>query len=167
MKHMMRFFKILPAIMALIALMMCSACDHIDNKTVPRFTVRIDLGNYALWQTYGVYGMGDYRIFNREKGIPANFPYNVNTYTGYGGVLLIMGVEAPLAYDLACPVEVSPQVVLSINSDNFEAVCPRCGSHFNPLTGAGGPVSGVAINNKVGMRQYNVLPSYGGYVITN
>jgi hypothetical protein len=46
-------------------------------------------------------------------------------------------------------------------------VCSRCGSRFNPLTGAGGPVSGVAIKNKVGMRQYRVLPSSGGFVITN
>ena len=33
--------------------------------------------------------------------------------------------------------------------------------------GAGGPVKGVAINNKVGMRQYHVMPSNGGYIITN
>ena len=120
-----------------------------------------------MWNTYGVNGMGDYRIFSREKNLPANFPYNVNTYTGYGGVLLMMGMDQPLAYDLSCPVEISPTVTLSINADNFEAVCPKCGSRFNPLTGFGGPVAGVAINNKVGMRQYHVYPSNGGYVIAN
>ena len=151
----------------LFLLLMVSSCDHIDNKTLPRFTVRIDLGNIALWSTYGVNGMGDYRIFDRERGIPANFPFNVNTYTGYGGVLLMMGMEAPMAYDLACPVEASQNVILSINPENFEAVCPRCGSRFNPLTGAGGPLSGVAINSKVGMRQYRVVPSGYGYVISN
>ena len=151
----------------LFLLLMASSCDHIDNKTLPRFTVRIDLGNIALWSTYGVNGMGDYRIFDRERGIPANFPFNVNTYTGYGGVLLMMGMEAPMAYDLACPVEASQNVILSINPENFEAVCPRCGSRFNPLTGAGGPLSGVAINSKVGMRQYRVVPSGYGYVISN
>ena len=36
-----------------------------------------------------------------------------------------------------------------------------------PFTGDGGPLSGVAINNKVGMRQYRVFPSGGGYMITN
>lgn len=91
----------------------------------------------------------------------------MNTYTGYGGVLLMMGIESPMAYDLSCPVEVSRDVILTINPENYDAVCPRCGSRFNPLTGAGGPLSGVAINNKVGMRQYRVLPSKGGYVITN
>lgn len=167
MKQKMRFSKILAAYTALMALVMFSACDHIDNKTVPRFMVRIDLGNYAMWGAYGVYGMGDYRIFNREKRLPSNFPYNVNTYTGYGGVLLMMGIDGPMAYDLSCPVESSQEVILSISSENYDAVCPRCGSRFNPLTGDGGPLSGVAITNKVGMRQYRVLPSNGGYFITN
>lgn len=154
-------------VLALLALVLGSSCDKIDNKVVPSFVVRIDLGSIALWNTYGVSGMGDYRIFSREKQLPSNFPYNVNTYTGYGGVLLMMGLEMPMAYDLSCPVEMSRDVILTINPDNFDAVCPRCGSRFNPLTGAGGPLSGVAINNKVGMRQYRVMPSNGGYIIAN
>ena len=159
--------RIFFTIVALIALAFASSCDHIDNKSVPNFTVRINLGDYARWNTYGVNGMGEFRIFNREKGLPKGFPYDVNTYTGFGGVLLMMGMDAPMAYDLSCPVEVSQNIILSIDADNFEAVCPKCGSRFNPLTGAGGPVSGVAINNKVGMRQYHVTPSNGGYFITN
>ena len=164
---MMRFSKVFAAFAILLTMVAASSCDHIDNKTVPRYSVRIDLGSYALWSTYGVSGMGEYRIFNRMKNIPSNFPYNVNTYTGYGGVLLMMGIDGPLAYDLSCPVEASPDITLSISNENFEAVCPRCNSHYDPLMGAGGPVSGVAINNKVGMRQYRVLSSNGGYVITN
>ena len=163
----MRILKSFWAMTALLPLVMSSSCDHIDNKTLPNFTVRIDLGSYALWNTYGVNGMGDYRIFNRDKRLPSNFPYNVNTFTGYGGVLLMMGMDAPMAYDLACPVEASQDVVLSISADNFDAVCPRCNSHFDPLMNAGGPVSGVAIKNKVGMRQYRVTPSNGGYFISN
>lgn len=163
----MRFYKTLAALAAAAALVTLGGCDHIDNKSVPNFGVRIDLGNYALWSTYGVNGMGDFRIFDREKHLPSYFPYNVNTYTGYGGVLLMMGLDYPMAYDLSCPVEASQSVILSIDAGNLEAVCSRCGSRFNPLTGAGGPVSGVAIKNKVGMRQYRVLPSSGGFVITN
>lgn len=163
----MRIIRLFQAFAALLLLVAASGCDHIDNKTLPSYTVRIDLGSYALWNTYGVTGMGDYRIFNRDKRIPANFPYNVNTFTGYGGVLIMMGMDAPMAYDLACPVEVSQDIVLSISPENFEAVCPRCNSHFDPLMNAGGPVSGVAIKNKVGMRQYRVTPSNGGYFISN
>ena len=158
---------ILGVIMTLIMLAAGSSCDKIDNKAVPSFTVRIDLGNIALWNTYGVNGMGDYRIFDRDKRLPSNFPYNANTFTGFGGVLLMMGIEEPMAYDLSCPVEATRDIVLSINPENFEAVCPRCGSRYNPLTGDGGPTSGVAINNKVGMRKYRAIPSNGGYFITN
>ena len=164
MKRKHAFACIITAVLALIG---STACDTIDSKALPSYAVRIDLGSYALWNTYGVYGMGDYRIFNREKGIPNNFPYSVTTYTGYGGVLLMMGAEMPIAYDLACPVEMSPSITLSIDPGNFEAVCPKCRSRYNPLTGDGGPVSGVAINNKVGMTRYRVMPSNGGYIIAN
>lgn len=163
----MRISKLFNLIAAALLLTVACGCDHIDNKAVPNFTVRIDLGNYALWTTYGVNGMGDYRIFNREKRLPGNYPYNVNTYTGYGGVLLMMGIDGPLAYDLSCPVELSQEITLSIDPDNLEAFCPHCKSRYNPMTGSGGPISGVAINNKVGMRQYHVTPSNGGFIITN
>lgn len=163
----MRFHKIFLALAALAALATFSACDHIDNKAVPAFTVRINLADYGRWNTYGVAGVGEYRIFNREKRLPSQFPYDVNTYTGYGGVLLMMGINGPMAYDLSCPVEVSQNITLSIDDDNLEAFCTRCGSRFNPLTGDGGPIKGVAINNKLGMRQYHVTPSMGGYMITN
>ena len=163
----MKKTKFYTSLMAGILLALCGSCDHIDNKAVPSMLVHIDLGNYALWNAYGVSGMGEYRIFDRDNHLPSNFPFNINTYTGYGGVLLMMGMDAPMAYDMSCPVEASPTIRLSINPDNFEAVCSRCGSRYNPLTGLGGPVAGVAINNKVGMRQYHVYPSNGGYVIAN
>ena len=163
----MRFTKFFNLSAALSVIVLMTSCNHIDNKAVPNFTVRIDLGNYALWNTYGVNGMGDYRIFNRDKNLPSNFPYNVNTFTGYGGVLLMMGIDGPMAYDLSCPVELSQEITLSIDADKLEAYCPKCQSRFNPLTGAGGPLSGVAINNKVGMRQYRATPSNGGYFISN
>lgn len=163
----MKINRVSSLLALLIVLALGCSCERIDNKAVPNFIVRISLDNHALWNTYGVAGVGDYRIFNREKRIPSNFPYNVNTYTGFGGVLLMMGINGPMAYDLCCPVEASQSIILSINSENFEAVCPKCGSCYNPLTGDGGPLRGVAINTRVGMRQYHVTPSGGGYVIHN
>ncbi len=151
-----------------------ASCDHINNKEVPNFMVRLDLGTYALWNTYGVSGVGDYRYFNRDKRLPANFPYNVNTYTGYGGVLLIQGLDAgtgsyaPLAFDAACPVENKMDVVVGIDSENFDAVCPKCHSHYDVLMGGGGPKSGQAYTRKYGLRQLKVYTSpNGGYTITN
>ena len=163
----MSFSRIIKAFAIIFVAVVSTSCEHIDNKVVPNFSVRIDLGSYAMWNVYGVSGMGDYRIFDRNKRIPSNYPFNANTYTGYGGVLLMMGMEGPMAYDLSCPVEAAQNIVLSIDPNNFEAVCPTCNSHYDPLMNAGAPIKGVAINNKVGMRQYRVLPSNGGYVITN
>ena len=158
----------------LCLLPMATSCDHINNKQVPRYTVRLNLGNYGLWNTYGVSGVGDYRYLNRAKQLPANFPYNVNSYTGYGGVLIVMGLDSgtgnymPLAFDAACPVERDADVVVSIDPKNFEAFCPKCGSRFNVLNGAGGPIGGVATQRKVGMSSYIVRASQnGGYIITS
>ena len=151
-----------------------SGCESINNKEVPSFMVRIDLGTYAVWNTYGVAGVGDFRYFNRVKQLPSNFPYNVNTYTGFGGVLLLMGMDpatgnyAPIAFDAACPVENRMDVVVGINSENFEAVCPKCGSRYDVLMGSGGPLSGPAITHKYGLRMLKVRTTgNGGYIITN
>ena len=160
------------AVVALLPLL--SGCDHVNNKEVPAFTVRLDLGSYALWSTYGVSGVGDYTIFNRDRRLPSNFPYNANTFTGYGGVLLMMaldastGTYAPVAYDAACPVENKTDITVSVDATNLEAVCGKCGSRYNVLTGAGGPISGMAYTSKYGLRTYKVRPgTAGGYVISN
>lgn len=150
-----------------------AGCEKINNESLPNYPVRIDLGEYGKWNTYGVHSLGEFRIFNREKGLPSNFPYNVNTYTGFGGVLLFMGQDingnpAPLAFDLACPVEHNAQVTVSIDSDNLDAVCPKCKSRYDVITGLGGPKSGMAIEEKVGLNIYKVRSTAnGGYVITN
>ena len=158
----------------LLLLVAMASCERINNKEVPSFMVRLDLGTYALWNTYGVSGVGDWRYFNRDMRLPANFPYNVNTYTGYGGILLIQGLDAgtgsynPLAYDAACPVENRMDVVVSIDSENFDAVCPKCNSRYDVLMGGGGPKSGQAITHNYGLRQLKVHTSpNGGYIITN
>ncbi|MCQ2290422.1 MAG: hypothetical protein MJZ63_04000 [Muribaculaceae bacterium] len=151
-----------------------ASCNHVDNKVIPSYTVRLDLGTYGVWNTYGVNGAGDYRIFNRDKRLPANFPYNANMYTGFGGVLLIMGFDAstasyaPLAFDAACPVERRIEYTITVDPSNFEAVCPKCGSRYNVLTGSGGPISGTALAQKVGLTTYKCRQSVnGGYIITS
>lgn len=166
--------RIIVIVLTVLSLSLFTSCDKVNNNEVPSYVVHIDLGSYAMWNTYGVAGVGDYRIFNRGKRIPSNFPYNVNTYTGYGGVLLIMALDsstgsyAPQAYDAACPVENSPNVTIGIDASNFEAVCPKCHSRYNVLTGMGGPVNGVAYDSKYGLRVYKAhASSYGGYIITN
>lgn len=166
--------KVLWGVMLLLCLVVAGGCDKVNNKEVPSYMVNIDLGTYATWNVYGVTGVGDYRIFDRGKRLPANFPFTVNTYTGYGGVLLMMGLDSgsgsyvPLAYDAACPVENSPTVSISIDATNFDAVCPQCHSRYNVLTGMGGPKGGVALTSRYGLRTYKAHSSgNGGYIITS
>ena len=155
-------------------MLLLASCTSVDNDNLPSYAVNLDLGTYAMWNTYGVTGVGDYKIFNRPKQLPKNFPYNANIYTGYGGILLIMGLDittgsyAPVAYDAACPNCRKADTMVSIETTNYEAVCPTCDSHFNVLTGSGGPVSGKAFERKIGMTLYKVRASAnGGYVVSS
>lgn len=166
--------KILHILLLLLLSLGFAGCEKINNESLPNYSVRIDLGEYGKWTTYGVHSLGEYRYFNRVKGIPSNFPYNVNTYTGFGGVLLFMGQDmtsggpVPLAFDMACPVEHNADVTVTIDDSNLEAYCPKCKSRYNVLLGSGGPISGMAMDRKVGLNMYKVRSTInGGYIITN
>lgn len=161
-------FKILPAILCIVL----SSCDkEVNDERIPPVSVNIELNNQGLWDTYGVHGYGQYRIFIKVDKIPADFPYTAMSYTGFGGVLLISGYangdyNSPLAYDLACPVEAKQTTRVGIDSDTFEAVCPVCGSHYDVCEGEGRPVSGRALELNYGMQRYRVVASsLGGYTI--
>ena len=100
-----------------------SSCESVDDNRVPPVRVFINLGNTGLWNTYGVSGYGDYRFFSKKDRIPNNYSYTEKEYTGFGGVLLIYGVNGPLAYDRACPNEAKQNVVLNIDKENFVRTC--------------------------------------------
>ena len=42
------------AAVLLAALLALAGCDKIDNKALPGYTVRLNLGDIARWNTYGV-----------------------------------------------------------------------------------------------------------------
>lgn len=154
-----------------------SSDSVIDNR-IPAMPVAINLSDTGMWNTYGVAGFGLYRYFVKDAkpSEPAGFSYTASSYTGFGGILLIGGMDpytnstnVPLAYDLACPVEVSPTVRVKIDPETFHAVCPVCGSVYNVTMAAGAPVSGPAAakNARYRLQNYSVLPTqYGGYIIT-
>lgn len=148
------------------------SCDkEVNDERIPPVSVNIELNNQGLWDTYGVHGYGQYRIFIKVDKIPANFPYTAMSYTGFGGVLLISGYangdyNIPLAYDLACPVEAKQTTRVAINEETFEAVCPVCQSHYDVCEGEGRPISGRALELNYGMQRYRVVASsLGGYTI--
>lgn len=154
-----------------------TACHGVDDDRIPLMPVSINLRDAGMWNAYGVAGTGLHREFILQEREPAGFPYVQGSATGFGGVLLVSGMDpfttdtnVPLAYDLACPVERQPDVRVFISDDNLDAVCPDCGSHYNAVTGGGAPLSGPAATgeHKYGLRRYRCLPSgYGGYYITD
>lgn len=160
-------------VLAITALCM-TACDSIDNNRIPALNVQIVLNNPGLWNTYGVAGYGMSRQFIRQLGIPSYSFFTETTYTGFGGILLVMGMDpyvagdvVPLAYDLACPVECKENIRVTYDDTNMEAVCPLCGSHYDVLMGGGALTSGPALTGSVkyALQRYSVIPSNGGYII--
>lgn len=164
--------------MAAITLaIICSGCHEIDDERIPRLPVSINLADHGLWNAYGVAGTGIHREFIKSEHKPAGFAYVAQSATGFGGVLLIGGIDPftaepnmPLAYDLACPVERTASIRVYIDQNNLDAVCPDCGSHYNVISGGGSPLSGPALErkHKYGLRRYQCLAGkLGGYYITD
>ncbi len=163
-------------ISVLLVALVLGSCNTIDDSRIPALAVNIKLNNIGLWNTYGVAGFGQYKYFIKENREPSNFPYTQTTYTGYGGVLLIGGMDPftaetniPLAYDLSCPIECKQTIRVFIDESTLEAVCPQCMSRYDVVTGGGAPIEGPALtgNVKYRLQPYHCQPSpYGGYTIT-
>lgn len=157
--------------------MIMTGCHSVSDDRIPNMPVSIRLDNTGLWNTYGVSGFGSHRDFILSQRIPTGFPYSETSATGFGGVLLISGMDPfttttdiPLAYDLSCPVERKPDIRVFIDDDTYVAVCPQCHSTYDVTMGGGGPLSGPAATGeyKYGLRKYSCYPATtGGYVITN
>lgn len=155
------------------------SCRSVDDDRIPSLAVNVNIADAALWNTYGVAGFGISRqfIISSTLRIPSGFPFTMQSATGFGGILLIGGMDpftnatdTPLAYDLACPVECRQDVRVEIEGDLFQAVCPSCGSRYDVTMQGGSPVSGPAAEgkHKLGLRRYQCLPTAtGGYIITN
>ena len=158
----------------LLLLVGSTGCDSIDEDRIPAYPVQINLNNPGLWNVYGVAGYGQHRDFIRQTGTPANFPFTETTYTGYGGVLLIMGMDpysagnvVPLAYDLSCPVERRENIRVYVDDETLEAICPVCESHYDVCMAGGSPTAGPALTGhvKYALQRYMAYPANGGYVI--
>lgn len=160
-------------------ILLFTGCQTVSDDRIPNMPVNINLGDTGLWNTYGVSGFGTNRNFILDLGmhIPAGFPYSQTSATGFGGVLLISGMDPfttttdiPLAYDLACPVERNRNIRVYIDNDTYVAVCNQCNSTYDVTMGGGSPLSGPAASGKYkyGLRKYNCYPTgQGGFIITN
>ena len=154
-----------------------SSCSSVNDERTPDLPVNIQLADAGTWNSYGVNAFGSYSLFILGNGTrtPYSFPYTQTSATGFGGVLLISGMDPfsgatllPLAYDLACPVERKPTVRIEIEEETFKAICPVCGSSYDVTMGGGAPLSGPASSSAFGLRRYRCIPTQaGGYLITN
>ena len=169
----------IPLIIGMVSVAL-SGCQSVDDERIPNMMVNISLADAGVWNTYGVAGFGSHRNFILSPGgasQPSGFPYKTGSGTGFGGVLLIEGLDPynnlgtyPLAYDLACPVERKANIRVSIDSENYVAVCSECKSVYDVTMASGAPIGGEAFNGKYkyALKSYRVIPSgNGGYYITN
>lgn len=160
---------------AIVCAMLIVGCSGIIDDRIPAVPVNVNLADAGLWNTYGVSGMGQWREFVKDLHIPSNFSFTAESYTGFGGILLISGMDpfsgepgVPLAYDLSCPVECSRDIRVTVDADNLEAYCAKCGSRYDVLMAGGAPVKGPAAE---GSRKYKlqgyrcVAGKLGGYTI--
>lgn len=157
------------------------SCNTIDSERIPNLAVNINLTPISRWQTYGVTYFGETRRFIRELREPSNFAWLERTMTGFGGVLLVCGIDpfsteanVPLAYDLSCPVECKSDVRVAMTSVEGRpfpvAQCPVCKSQYDVIEAGGRPVSGPAQTENAGLRIYACVPANittGGYIVTN
>ena len=150
---------------AFIALVLCAAsCSRIDDKRIPSVNVNIVFSTDGMWSKYGVGGALQWKRFIKTstQRVPADFPFTVSTYTGYGGVLLVGDLYGnPVAYDLSCPYEVKPDIRIEVDDESHDAYCPVCGSTYDIYGGQGRPTSGPSAERGYGLTRYNVLTGSG------
>lgn len=164
-------------LLMLTSVAVLTSCNTIDDERIPAMPVSISLSPEGMWLTYGVSGYGKYRTFVKELREPRNFSWTDRSYSGFGGVLLVSGMDpfsaeagVAMAYDLSCPVERKRDIRVKMVEGGVlpEAVCPECGSHYDVVERGGAPVSGPALSAKYGLTRYQVLPAMGGgYIIIN
>ena len=129
-------------------------CDKLDDERIPPAPA---FPTVAEWQIYGTPGATDHKRFIKEEKAPANFPWTALTETGFGGVLLCGDIHgAPVAYDLACPVEIRRDVRIVVDPEAMNAYCPRCHSVYDIFTNYGHPLSGPAAEDGYGLQKYYV-----------
>lgn len=169
--------NIVSRVFTIVAILLVCSCRAADDNRIPSFPVSLNLASASMWDTYGVTAFGDSRTFIKALGEPRNFPYTDKSATGYGGLLVVSGVNpytseagVPMVYDLSCPVEAKPdiRVRMQTDADIPFAVCPVCGSHYDVVELGGAPTSGPARSDRYSLRRYDARPGqYGGYYFTS
>lgn len=147
---------------ALASAIAAFSCQSVDDTRIPATAVYLPFTDAGVWAVYGVSGALDAHSFVKSERIPTGYPYTELSATGFGGILLVGDFDGnPVAYDLACPVEVKPSVRVGIDRDQSVAVCPVCGSTYDVFR-LGHPLSGPAAESGYALARYRVGPSQSG-----
>lgn len=147
-------------IAAILAGAAVSGCKTIDDDRIPPVAVNVVFTTDGMWSRYGVGGALETRRFIKSQTSPepADFPYAVSSYTGFGGVLLCGDLYGnPVAYDLACPYEAKATVRIAVDNEAHNAYCPICKSTYDIFGGEGRPTSGPAADRGYGLARYHVI----------
>ncbi len=140
-----------------IALTVICACHSVDDDRLPPAPVRLSFNTVAEWNLYGNPAALQYKMFIKEQRLPANYNYTAISETGFGGILLVGDAFGmPLAYDLACPVEMRKEIRIKVDTEKNEAYCPNCGSRYDIFANYGSPLSGKAAEQGYGLQKYHV-----------
>ena len=131
------------------ALLLNSCIENVTSP-IPDFPVNLNLNLMTEYPSFrGSYGemlVFDKRIRETDR-------------IGFGGVLVCTNYEGKyLAFDLACPHEAKQDIRVKV--DGLEAVCEKCGSHFDIYT------SEFALPNngpsKHGLKKYRTAMTANG-----
>ena len=157
-----------------------AGCHDVNSDRIPLMPVRIPFATIGDWHTYGISGAATARSYIKgtgSSGQPAGYPYTALTATGFGGVMLIGTytysgnplLTAPVAFDLACPVEARADIRIAVDPDESCARCATCGSTYDIFQGNGMPLSGPASRLGYGLRHYRVVAGQASeyLVVTN
>lgn len=147
-----------------VAAMAISSCNSVDDDRIPWAPVRVTFATQGEWTAWGVGGAGECRKFILAERIPAGFPYNTYSATGFGGILLVCDYDGQLrAFDLACPVECRSSVRIEpiLNDGTPRGECPMCHSTYD-IFRWGGPLGGPAARHGYGLTHYMVAPGLNG-----
>ena len=147
------------AFIAIATTLTLTACHTADDNRIPPAPVRIEFPTVGTWQTYGVTAALSTRQFIKSQRKPADFPYTDASATGFAGVILAGAFTGePLAYDLACPVEMKQNIRIAIDTNTNTAICHTCGSTYD-IFRTGTPLSGPAADKGYALTRYRV--TYG------
>lgn len=129
------------------------ACDREEVSGIPYAAV-----NYTLYDR-------DIRALSSpSSSLVVTKPRLATDRIGFGGLLVVHGLEGYYAFDLACPVEARSNIKLALDNSGTKACCAHCGAEFDILSSDGFPIKNTHFKL---VRYYVVLSNYNSGLVSN